>query len=91
MTGYTWKPIEDLDENWQALSSSELQSLASIWQEQSVRLEQGDALRNFNEKLGREWAIETGIIENLYTIERGITQPVDRERNRGESDTPRDH
>lgn len=74
MTGYTWKPIEDLDENWQALSSSELQSLASIWQEQSVRLEQGDALRNFNEKLGREWAIETGIIENLYTIERGITQ-----------------
>jgi Fic family protein len=71
---YTWRPIDDLDESWQNLSSTELRSLASIWREQSVRLEQGDALRNFNEKLGREWAIETGIIENLYTIERGITQ-----------------
>lgn len=27
----------------------------------------------FNERLRREWAIETGIIENLYTIDRGTT------------------
>ncbi|MDT5124019.1 MAG: hypothetical protein QOC96_3501 [Acidobacteriota bacterium] len=74
MASYIWKPIEDLPENWRDLASSELQSLASIWKEQSVRLQQGDAIKRFNEQLGREWAIETGIIENLYTIDRGITQ-----------------
>ncbi|HXD34354.1 MAG TPA: Fic family protein [Pyrinomonadaceae bacterium] len=74
MADYTWKPIDDLDESWSDMASAELQSLASIWREQSERLERGDALKHFNEKLGREWAIETGIIENLYTIERGVTQ-----------------
>jgi Fic family protein len=74
MASYIWKPIEDLPENWQDLASTELQSLASIWKEQAVRLQQGDAIKRFNEQLGREWAIETGIIENLYTIDRGITQ-----------------
>jgi Fic family protein len=74
MPSYKWTPIEDLSESWKEMASAELQSLASIWREQSARLERGNALRHFNEKLGREWAIETGIIENLYTIERGVTQ-----------------
>ncbi|HTQ12060.1 MAG TPA: Fic family protein, partial [Fimbriimonadaceae bacterium] len=30
-------------------------------------------LMTFTERLHREWAIETGIIENLYDIERGVT------------------
>ena len=33
-------------------------------------------LSEFTEKLSREWAIETGIIENLYEIERGVTQTL---------------
>jgi hypothetical protein len=48
--------------------------LAEIWKEQSQRLRDSDALRVFNEKLCREWAIETGVIEGLYSIDRGITQ-----------------
>ena len=71
---YKWKPVEDLPEEWQNLSSTELGSLASIWQEQSARIQKRDALKQFNERLSREWAIETGIIENLYSIDRGITQ-----------------
>ena len=27
----------------------------------------------FNEKLARKWSIETGILERLYDIDRGIT------------------
>src|SRR5437764_7029240 len=69
-----WKPIEDLPGNWSGLQHSELESLASIWKDQSARLIKGDALRQFNDRLSREWAIETGIIENLYSIDRGITQ-----------------
>lgn len=74
MASYHWKPIEDLPESWPELASGELKSLASIWQEQSERLQRTATLKQFNERLGREWAIETGIIENLYSIDRGITQ-----------------
>lgn len=73
MNNETWEPIQDLPPDWRHLSSSELESLASIWNEQSERLQQSKALVEFNARLGREWAIETGIIENLYSIDRGVT------------------
>ena len=69
-----WKPIEELPPDWRDLGSSELASLAPIWEEQSEKLTATGVLREFNERLGREWAIETGIIENLYSIDRGITE-----------------
>lgn len=74
MTAKQWTFIQDLPENKQELPHRELESLASIWKEQSATLEKRDALRQFNERLRREWAIETGIIEDLYSIDRGITQ-----------------
>lgn len=69
-----WEPIEDLPPNWNELASSELGSLASIWEDQAQRLHESKALVEFNDRLRREWAIETGIVENLYSIDRGITQ-----------------
>jgi len=69
-----WKPIEDLPEKWTALASSELESLAGIWRSQARKLHSSDAVKKFNQQLSREWAIETGIIENLYFIDRDITQ-----------------
>ncbi len=35
----------------------------------------------FNERLKREWAIETGIIERLYTLDRGTTQQLIKHAN----------
>ena len=74
MSSYSWSPIEDLPVNWIELASKELESLASIWKESAATLKESDALLKFNERLRREWAIETGIIENLYSIDRGITR-----------------
>lgn len=74
MPGYRWKPIEDLPQDWTELVSFELQSLAEVWKTQAVKLRESEAVRQFNERLSREWAIETGIIENLYAIDRGTTQ-----------------
>jgi len=71
---HTWAPIDDLPEDWQRLASSELAHLISIWKEQSERLKSSDAIKDFNDRLSREWAIETGIVEGLYTIDRGTTQ-----------------
>lgn len=56
------------------MRSSELRSLGPIWKEQSEKLSRTGVLAHFNERLSREWAIETGIIENLYSIDRGVTQ-----------------
>ncbi|MGD0088399.1 MAG: Fic family protein [Planctomycetota bacterium] len=74
MPGYRWKPLEDLTADWKPLASVELASLAQVWQEQAQKLKRSEALREFNERLAREWAIETGIIEKLYSIDRGTTQ-----------------
>ena len=69
-----WQPIEDLPSNWQDLASAELPPLVTVWNEQADRLRQSGEFQSFNEKLRREIAIETGIIERLYTIDRGITR-----------------
>ena len=74
MTVRRWESIEDLPNNWLELSSNELGSLAAIWKDSADKLRESEALMRFNERLQREWAIETGIIENLYSIDRGITQ-----------------
>ncbi len=74
MSTISWKSIEDLPEDFQELASPELESLAPIWQDQCGRLEKTGALSEFNARLQREWSIETGIIENLYSLDRGITE-----------------
>lgn len=74
MVMHYWKRIEDLPDNWQEFVSKELEALAGVWKEQRSRLEELDAVRQFNERFRREWAIETGIIENLYSIDRGTTR-----------------
>lgn len=69
-----WEPIEDLPVNWVTLASSELESVAEIWRSQVGKIQHSDTLKKFNEQLSREWAIETGIIENLYFIDKDTTQ-----------------
>ena len=69
-----WTEIQDYETPHADLARAELRALAEVWQEQRQRLEAGDAFRQFLERLKREWAIETGLIERLYTLDRGITQ-----------------
>ena len=52
----------------------ELRALASVWLERKETLVQNSAYQEFVKKLQREWAIETGIIERLYTWDRGVTE-----------------
>jgi Fic family protein len=71
---HSWHPIEDLPDNWSELESSELRALADVWSEQSDMLKGSANLKVFNERLQRQWAIETGIIERVYSLDRGTTQ-----------------
>ncbi|MFQ3535698.1 MAG: Fic family protein [Aggregatilineales bacterium] len=68
-----WQPITDLPEDWQALAQPDLASLAGLWQEQKAELKRTRAYQKFMERLCRRFAIETGIIERLYNIDRGVT------------------
>ncbi|MFL5807106.1 MAG: Fic family protein [Roseiflexaceae bacterium] len=70
----TWEAIHDLPETWPTLVSTEVESLAQAWEEIYNTLKDTAMLQSFNERLRREWSIETGIIERLYTIDRGTTQ-----------------
>ncbi|MBN1285460.1 MAG: Fic family protein [Anaerolineae bacterium] len=71
-----WEPIKDLPENWRDLASDALASLARVWDEQAEELRGSQAYQNFMDRMRRRIAIETGIIERLYYIDRGITETL---------------
>jgi Fic family protein len=69
-----WEPIADLPGDLDRLQLEELRSLDALWQEKRSELEELDEMRTFREKLVRSWAIETGVIERVYDIDRGTTE-----------------
>ncbi len=75
---FIWHPdtgIEDLPGNWLALHVASLDQMREEWVARQSNLHL-DAKRSFLERLNREWAIETGQIENLYILERGVTETL---------------
>src|SRR5258708_6132326 len=74
--GYKWRPFSDLPANPRALTDSELEPLLRVWTDQKSMLETQGVLEVFNTRLKREWAIETGAIEGVYTLSRGVTQTL---------------
>ena len=69
-----WHHITDYETAPADLANRELAALSSVWLEQRAELEKSSHLSDFVNRLKREWAIETGLIERLYTLDRGITQ-----------------
>lgn len=78
-TQHIWNPetgITDIELPWQDLAASEMPGIRLMWKEQRERLAGTQRLATFTDRLRRQWAIETGILENLYDIERGITMTL---------------
>jgi Fic family protein len=65
--------ITDLPKHWKALSIAAIADIIPVWADSKKKLENSDQLRTFNERLAREWAIETGVIEDVFHIDRGTT------------------
>ena len=70
----SWERITDYTTHPSDLAQPGLKQLAEVWREQRDSLETEGAFIQFNERLKREWAIETGLIERLYVLDRGVTQ-----------------
>lgn len=56
------------------MASTELKALATVWLERREELQDTGVFQDLLKKMQREWAIETGIIERLYTWDRGVTE-----------------
>ena len=78
MIAHKWQPIQPMDAVSEQYDFSEIDSLQMQWLSIRGRMEQenSDAYKGFLERLGRSWAIETGIIEGLYTLDRGVTETL---------------
>lgn len=73
---HKWAPIEDLPPDYENLESRELIVLAGVWAEQRDDLGRAESLARFNDRLRREWAIETGVLERVYDIDVGTTETL---------------
>jgi fido (protein-threonine AMPylation protein) len=76
MTTPAYSPISPLPSNWSDMRGAQLASLADAWKQQRVELDESDALTQFLSRLRREWAIETGVIERLYTVSDSATKTL---------------
>ncbi|ADG69737.1 filamentation induced by cAMP protein Fic [Planctopirus limnophila DSM 3776] len=72
-----WSPIEDLPEDWrETLVDKAVQAAMQAWIDRAEELRQSDAYKEFTERLHRRWSIETGIIEDAYTVSRSATETL---------------
>jgi hypothetical protein len=69
-----WKHI-DLSQNWLQCDTSTLDDLFPSWFERREVLQNNSQeYKDFLTELKREHAIETGIVERMYDLEKGITE-----------------
>jgi hypothetical protein len=74
-----WTPITFSDE-WKISSTAKLDKLIPSWYSRRVQLQkQGTEYEKFLDRLKRQHAIETGIIEKLYDLKEGITETFIKE------------
>ena len=73
---YKWEPIEDLPANWHDLCRPDLHAVHRQWVAERDLIKDPAKLEAFQEKLALRWAIETGVIERLYTVDRGVTVQI---------------
>ena len=75
MTSHQWQPIQPADPTSERYDFGEIDSLQRQWRS-ILELRGNDTFQPYLERLGRSWAIETGIIEGLYTLDRGVTETL---------------
>jgi len=74
-----WQPIEYFD-NWKKCDTSTLDDISASWFKRRTTLKVNSSEYNdFLNRLKREHAIETGVIERLYDLKKGITETFIKE------------
>ena len=72
---HIWQPIDDLPDDWESsLTNDQTHAMVQVWHEQAHELQDKDLYQDFLTKLQRQWSIETGVIEGLYSLSDGATK-----------------
>ncbi len=72
-----WEPITDLPKDWRdSLASPQTHTLVDVWKEQADELRKNQLFQDFLDRLRRQWAIETGVIEGLYHVSDAGTKTL---------------
>ena len=73
---HKWERIEDLPANWHDLCRPDLHAVHGQWISDRGLVKDPAKSKVFQEQLAMRWAIETGVIERLYTVDRGVTVQI---------------
>lgn len=73
---HAWEPITDLPQDWEAIARPDLTQMLELWQREQASLRDPGKVALFSERLARLWSIETGVLEHLYTVDRGVTETL---------------
>lgn len=71
--GYQWQSIDDLPESWAQLRDDQVHAVVDVWRGRATELQDTKIYNEFLVKLRRQWAIETGVLERLYTLSDGAS------------------
>lgn len=74
--GNEWQEITDLPKDWEDLCRDDLRALHRQWMADRQLVMDEEKVKKFQQELAMRWAIETGIIERLYRVERGVTVQI---------------
>lgn len=66
--------ITDLLERDIKSANSQLAGARTLWQDRKKRIADSRTLQEFTERLNRRFAIESNVIERVFTLDRGITE-----------------
>jgi hypothetical protein len=75
---HKWTPVIDLPDSYLELRDEKFNEIANKWLQIKENINK-DVLKDFTEKIKREWAIEIGQIENLYFLNDKITETLIQE------------
>lgn len=73
---YQWHPITELDTALLARRAPSLDGLAQAWKEERESMQELEVERAFLERWKNTLAVETGVLEGLYSIDRGVTETL---------------
>ena len=73
---HAWSPIEDLPHDWEALGDDSVTNQVQMFRDQEGELRQRGAYETFLAQLRRQFAVETGAIEEVYRISEGATKTL---------------
>ena len=73
--GHSWRPIAPLPSDWEKWVDSELSAIRAVWRDLQEAMGERTAAK-VHERMLTEWSIETGMVEDLYRWDRGVTETL---------------